>query len=249
MVAAVISTHDGPIAWVKLNRPERLNAMNRQLVDELALALFNAETEDTIRVVILHGAGRAFCPGDDLKHLDVQAESEAATQAWVEAIQNVTLQIMQSKKIVIAAVHGWCVGGALEWAINCDFRLFADNTRWFFPEISYGFFVTGGVTALLTKQVGPQIAKELIILGERHNAEKAVEVGIAWKLVPETELLHQAERLALEIADRPASSVAAIKYAVNEGFHSSLDDAMAIETAATVRGFLSAEAQARARRT
>jgi enoyl-CoA hydratase/carnithine racemase len=247
MTAAVISSRDGAISWVKLNRPERLNAMNRQLVDELAEALGRAEADEATRVIILHGAGRAFCSGDDLKDLDAQTVSEATTQAWVEAIQNVTLQIMQSRKIVIAAVHGWCVGGALEWAINCDFRLFADNTRWFFPEVTYGLFVTGGVTALLTKQVGPQIAKELMILGERHDAKKAVEVGIAWKLVAEAELLAEARKLALTIAERPAAAVSDIKHAINEGFHSSLADAMALETKATVSGFLSPEAQARAK--
>jgi enoyl-CoA hydratase/carnithine racemase len=165
----------------------------------------------------------------------------------VNAIQNITLQIMRSRKIVIAAVHGWCVGGALEWVINCDFRLFADNARWFFPEVSYGLFVTGGVTALLTKQVGPQVAKELMILGERHDARKAVEVGIAWKIVPEAQLLDEARRLALAIAERPANAVADIKHAINEGFHSSLKDAMALETRVTVSGFLSPEAQARAK--
>ncbi len=221
--------------------------MNRQLVDELAAALAKAEAQADTRVIILHGEGRAFCSGDDLKDLDAQTVSEPATQAWVEAIQNVTLQIMQSRKIVIAAVHGWCVGGALEWAINCDFRLFADNTRWFFPEVTYGLFVTGGVTALLTKQVGPQVAKELMILGERHDAAKAVEVGIAWKLVAEAELLNEARKLALTIAERPASAVSDIKHAINEGFHSSLADAMALETKATVSGFLSPEAQARAK--
>ncbi|PWJ92260.1 enoyl-CoA hydratase/carnithine racemase [Mesorhizobium loti] len=247
MTAAVISRNDGAIAWVKLNRPERLNAMDRQLVDELAEALVRAEADEAIRVVILHGEGRAFCSGDDLKDLDAQTSSEAATQAWVEAIQNITLQIMQSRKIVIAAVHGWCVGGALEWAINCDFRLFADNTRWFFPEVSYGLFVTGGVTALLTKQVGPQVAKELMILGERHDARKAVEVGIAWKLVPEAELLDEARKLALKIAERPTGAVSDIKHAINEGFHSSLAEAMSLETKATVSGFLSPEARARAK--
>jgi enoyl-CoA hydratase/carnithine racemase len=247
MTAAVISRNDGAIAWVKLNRPERLNAMNRQLVDELAEALVRAEADEAIRVVILHGEGRAFCSGDDLRDLDAQTSSEAATQAWVEAIQNITLQIMQSRKIVIAAVHGWCVGGALEWAINCDFRLFADNTRWFFPEVSYGLFVTGGVTALLTKQVGPQVAKELMILGERHDARKAVEVGIAWKLVPEAELLDEARKLALKIAERPTGAVSDIKHAINEGFHSSLAEAMSLETKATVSGFLSPEARARAK--
>ncbi|MET2828517.1 enoyl-CoA hydratase/isomerase family protein [Mesorhizobium shangrilense] len=247
MTQAVISRNDGPVAWIKLNRPERLNAMNRQLVDELAAALAKAEAQVDTRVIILHGEGRAFCSGDDLKDLDAQTVSEPATQAWVEAIQNVTLQIMQSRKIVIAAVHGWCVGGALEWAINCDFRLFADNTRWFFPEVTYGLFVTGGVTALLTKQVGPQVAKELMILGERHDAAKAVEVGIAWKLVAEAELLNEARKLALTIAERPASAVSDIKHAINEGFHSSLADAMALETKATVSGFMSPEAQARAK--
>jgi len=247
MPEAIVARHDGVIAWVKLNRPDRLNAMNEQLVKELSEALARAEADETIRVIILHGEGRAFCSGDDLKDLDAQTVSEDATQAWVEAIQQVTLQIMQSRKIVIAAVHGWCVGGALEWVINCDFRLFADNTRWFFPEVSYGFFVTGGVTALLTKQVGPQMAKDLIMFGDRHDAKKALEVGIAWKLFPEDQILAEAEKLASRIAERPAESVAEIKRAINEGFHSSLADAMRIETAATVRGFLSVESQARAK--
>lgn len=238
---------DDVIAWIKLSRPERLNAMNSELVEDLADALNIAEADADIRVIILLGEGRAFCSGDDLKELEAQTISTAATQAWVEAIQKITVQIMQSRKIVIAAVHGWCVGGALEWVINCDFRLFADDTRWFFPEIGYGLFVTGGVTALMTKQVGPQIAKELIILGERHDAKKALEVGIAWKLYPEGELLGQAKKLALTIAERPEAAVADIKRAINEGFHSSLQDAMALETAATVRGFLSPDSQARAK--
>src|SRR5690349_3414746 len=236
MPSAVIARHEGQIAWIKLNRPERLNAMNKQLVEELSLALDAAESDARVRVIILHGEGRAFCSGDDLKDLDAQTTSEETTRAWVEAIQKVTHQIMRSKKVVIAAVHGWCVGGALEWVINCDFTLFADNTRWFFPEVTYGLFVTGGVTALLTKQAGPQVAKELMILGERHDARKALEVGIAWRVVPAAELLGEAQKLANLIAERPAEAVADVKQAINEGFHSSLADAMALETKATVRG-------------
>lgn len=243
----VISKNEGAVAWVRLNRPERLNAMNRQLVDGLSRALADAEADEGIRAVILHGEGRAFCSGDDLKDLDAQTACEADTQAWVEAIQNITLQIMQSRKIVIAAVHGWCVGGALEWAINCDFRLFSESARWFFPEVTYGLFVTGGVTALLTKQVGPQVTKELLMLGERHDARKALDVGIAWKVVPDDRLLEEARELALRIAERPADAVADAKRAINAGLHSTLQDAMARETAATVRGFLSPQAQARAK--
>lgn len=247
MNGTVISTAKGAVAWLKLNRPERLNAMNRALVDDLSAALRKAEDDAAVRVIVLHGEGRAFCSGDDLKDLDTQTASEEATQEWVEAIQGITHQIMGSRKIVIAAVHGWCVGGALEWVINCDFRLFAENTRWFFPEVSYGFFVTGGVTALLTKQIGPQVTKELLILGEKQDARRALQVGIAWKIVPDDELLASARSLAETIAGRPAEAAAAAKYAINEGFHSSLADAMARETAQTVSGFLSKDAQARAK--
>ncbi len=242
----VLSRHDGAIAWIGLNRPNRLNAMDQQLVDGLAAALERAEVDPAVRAVILYGEGRAFCSGDDLKDLEAQTASPAATQAWVDDIQRITTRIMRSDKIVIAAVHGWCVGGALEWVINCDFRVFADDARWFFPEVSYGFFVTGGVTALLTKQVGPQMAKELLIFGDRHDAHKALEVGIAARVVARERLLEAAEELARRVAERPADTVASMKRAINEGFHSSLEDAMALETLATVRGFLSAESRVRA---
>ena len=247
MTKTVLVHYENSIAWVKLNRPERLNAMNQALVDDLAAALDEIETRDEIRTIILHGEGRAFCSGDDLQDLDAQTGSRAAAEAWVASIQAITPRIMGSSKIVIAAVHGWCVGGALEWIINCDFCIFAENARWFFPEVSYGFFVTGGVTALLTKQIGPQKTKELIILGERQNASRALDVGIAWKVVPDSDLLNEARLLAEKIAERPAVSVAAIKAAINQGLHSSLEAAMLLETRATVDGFLSTEAQARAK--
>lgn len=243
-MSTVLCQQEGAIAWIRLNRPEHLNAMNARLVEELTRALQQANADPIARVIILHGAGRAFCSGDDLKDLDAQTASAASTQAWIEAIQQVTRQIMQSDKIVIAAIHGWCVGGALEWAINCDFRLFAENTRWFFPEVSYGLFVTGGVTSLLSKQLGLQHTKELMIFGDKHDADSALRLGIAWKIVPEQALLIEARRYALAIAAKPARVLSDIKRAINTGLHASLEEAMAFETEATVRAFLSPEAQA-----
>jgi enoyl-CoA hydratase/carnithine racemase len=244
MTNTVTYSANAAIARITLNRPSSLNAMNAQLVSELSAALEAADADSSVRVIILHGEGRAFCSGDDLKEMEAQSASEATTLDWIEAIQRVTLQIMQSDKIVIAAVHGWCVGGALEWAVNCDFRLFANNTRCFFPEVSYGLFVTGGITALLTKHIGPQRAKELMIFGEKFDASTALRLGIAWKLFPEGELLAEATKLANLIVARPRSAVIDIKHAINRGFHSSLEEAMAFETSATVRAFMSAEARA-----
>src|SRR5690606_23205792 len=115
------------------------------------------------------------------------------------------------------AVHGWCVGGALEWVVNCDFRIFADDARWFFPEVTWGLFVTGGVTALLTKHVGPQIAKELMILGEKHDAQMALTCGIAGRTCPRSELETTVRELADKIISKPAGSVADMKRAINLG--------------------------------
>lgn len=245
MTKTVITRQEGAIRWIGLNRPERLNAMNGPLVADLTAALEEANADPDTRIIVLYGEGRAFCSGDDLKDIDDQTGSAAEALAWIESIQNVTRLIMQSDRIVIAAVHGWCVGGALEWVVNCDFRIFADNARWFFPEVSWGLFVTGGVTALLTKHVGPQTAKELMILGEKHDAAMAVKVGIAWKTCPTEALQDEVRGLAARIIDKPQGSVADMKHAVNTGFHASLEEAMALETEITVRGFLSAEALAR----
>ena len=245
MTDTVISRQEGAIRWIGLNRPGCLNAMNGSLVADLTAALEHANADDETRVIVLYGEGRAFCSGDDLKEIDDQTGSADDAFAWIDSIQNVTRLIMQSEKIVIAAVHGWCVGGALEWVINCDFRIFAEDARWFFPEVTWGLFVTGGVTALLTKHVGPQTAKELMILGEKHDAEAAVKAGIALKTCP-TDMLHdEVLVLAAKIIAKPPTSVADMKRAINTGFHAQLEQAMELETELTVKGFLSSESQAR----
>ena len=95
---------------------------------------------------------------------------------------------------VIGAVRGWAVGGGLEWVINCDFAIAAEGTRFFFPEISLGVFVTGGVTELLPRLVGLQRARELIMLGERFDAAQAQDWGLVWKVVPDAALMPEPSR-------------------------------------------------------
>ena len=105
-------------------------------------------------MVIFTGAGRAFCAGDDLK-AHRHPETEAEARAWIEAIQQVTREIVLGRAPVIGAINGWAVGGGFEWAINCDFSIWARSARAFFPEVRWGWFVTGGVTSLLPARVGP----------------------------------------------------------------------------------------------
>ena len=106
------------IATITLNRPERLNAINPPLLEALTAALQRANDDPHINVIVLQGAGRAFCAGDDLKEFDSQVGSKAETRAYIEKIQDVTRQICLNQNIVIGASHGWAVGGGLEWVIN-----------------------------------------------------------------------------------------------------------------------------------
>ncbi len=240
MNAPVITTVDKGVCTITLNRPDRLNAINPALLSELKAALAKSNREPAIKAIVLRGAGRAFCAGDDLKEFDQQARSEAQTRAYIESIQDITRELVLGEKIVVGAIHGWAVGGGLEWVINCDFAILAEGTRCFFPEISLGVFVTGAVTTLLPKLVGLQKAKELILFGERFDARAALEMGIAWKVVPEKELFSEAQAVAIRVASLPDGAVRDLKRVINRACHLDAEGAMALETSATLRGFLDA---------
>jgi enoyl-CoA hydratase/carnithine racemase len=225
---------------VTLNRPQRLNAIVPELLEELIAALQAADREPTIRAVVLTGAGRAFCAGDDLKEFGSQSTDAAATRAYIERIQDVTRAIVLGDTPVVGAIRGWAVGGGLEWVINCDFAVAAEGTRFFFPEIGLGVFVTGGVTALLPRLAGLQRARELIMLGERFDAAQARDWGLIWKVVPDAELMPEALALARRIATLPAGAVRDLKRILARPA-GDLEAAMAAETEATVRGFLDPE--------
>jgi enoyl-CoA hydratase/carnithine racemase len=140
--------------------------------------------------------------------------------------------------MVVGAIHGWAVGGGLEWVINCDFVVMAQSCRFFFSEISLGVFVTGGVTRLLVEQIGLQNARKMILLGERYSASDAVELGFSWQIAGDDEVTSLARSLAQQIAVLPAGPVKNLKQALRESPTANLESAMALETQATLEGFL-----------
>jgi enoyl-CoA hydratase/carnithine racemase len=230
---------------VTLNRPHRLNAIVPALLEALIAALQEADHDPAIGAIVLAGAGRAFCSGDDLKEFGSQAEDAAATRAYIERIQDVTRAMVLGSKPVIGAIHGWAVGGGLEWVINCDFAIAADGTRFFFPEVSLGVFVTGGVTELLPRLVGLQRARSLIMLGERFDAVQALAWGLLSKVVADDALIPEAVALARRIAALPRGPVRDLRRILARRTGEGLEAAMAAETDATVRGFLDPETAAR----
>lgn len=232
--------HKG-IRTVTLSRPERLNAITLELAVDLSTALERANRDPDTRVVVLRGAGKAFCSGDDLQDFDNQGGTPEQTRSHVEAIQHVTRELVLGDKLVVGAVHGWAVGGGLEWAINCDFPLWAESARGFFPEIRLGLFVTGAVTTLLPKLAGLQRAKELILFGDRFDAQEARSAGIAWRVVPDDQLFAEARAVAERIAALPALQASDLKRVINRACHLDVEAAMALETEATVRAILDPE--------
>jgi len=237
----VLSTlEDGAVRRITLNRPKRLNAMNRQLIDDVARAFDDANADPATRVIIITGEGRAFCAGDD-RHDHVHPENEEAARNLVDAIQRATRAIVFGPKLVVGAINGWAVGGGFEWAINCDFPIWAESARGFFPEVSLNLFVTGAVTALLPAMVGLNKAREMLFLGRRYGARELAELGVAWQVVPDERLMDEAHAVARELAALPTLSTRAMKRTLNTAATFDLHRALQLETDATVAGFIDPE--------
>lgn len=236
--ATVLSALDEHgVRTITLHRPDRLNAMDRQLVDDVAAAFDDANADPDTRAIVFTGAGRAFCAGDDRK-AHTHPGSEAEARDLVDAIQRATEAIVFGAAPVVGAINGWAVGGGFEWAINCDFPIWAESAKGFFPEVSLNLFVTGAVTSLLPAIVGLNTAREMLFLGERYTAADLQRLGVAWRVVADDELLDAAHAVARRLAGLPTLSVRAMKRALNAGAATDLRAALRVETEATVAGFL-----------
>lgn len=231
---------DNGVRTISLNRPDSLNAMNRQLIDDVARAFDDANADDATGVIIFTGEGQAFCAGDDRRQ-HVHPASEAEARDLVDAIQRATRAIVFGAKPVVGAINGWAVGGGFEWAINCDFPIWAQSAKGFFPEVSLNVFVTGAVTSLLPALVGLHKAREMLFLGKRYEARELEKAGVAWRVVSDDRLRGEALAVAGELSRLPPLSVRAMKRVLNQCAMSDLNKAIELETEATVAAFLDPE--------
>lgn len=246
MMKTVLSDYLGDgVQKISLNRPHRLNAIVPELLEDFIAAVDAANADDEVGAIVLTGEGRAFCAGDDLKEFNVASESEAETRAYIERIQDVTRALMLGKRPVVGAIRGWAAGGGLEWVVNCDFAIAAKGTRFFFPEIALGVFVTGGVTELLPRLVGLARAREMIFLGEKFDADQAKAWGLIRDVVADEALLPAAVELAKRLAALPRERVADLRRILACSDGAGLVAAMAQETEATVKGFRDPESARR----
>ena len=245
MASTVLVSTNNSVCTLTLNRPERLNALNSKMLEELKVALEDANNDESVGAIVLTGTGSSFCSGDDLKEFDEQSSDLQHTHRFVESIQDITRKLVFGEKVVVGAIRGWAVGGGLEWAINCDLAVFAENTRCFFPELKWGMFPTGGVTAMLPKMIGLIKTRELMLLGETFDANDSLAMGLAWKVVPDDEVLQIAHETAEKIAALPHTAVRDLKRVLNQVNIPDFEKTLNLETEATVRGILDPETKKR----
>jgi enoyl-CoA hydratase/carnithine racemase len=221
------------VAWITLNRPDKLNALNRTVFAELGRALDRLEQSETASVGVLHGAGRAFAAGADIEdYVDISVHDY---RAFMDIGRAVTDRIASLRKPVIAAVQGFALGGGFELVLACDLVIAADNARLGLPETKLGLVPGGGGTQRLPRLVGRMRATELMITGRFLTADEAFQWGIVNRVVPKDEILAGAAELAASVVAQAPEAVSIIKRIVREGADASLASALSLEQDATAR--------------
>jgi len=223
----------GPIAVLTLNRPDKLNAINAAMIDELGRALDAAETDDAVRVIVVAGAGKAFSAGFDL---DMETGAGAPDPAAIRrALHNdlrIIMRFWDSPKVTLAAVHRYCLGSAMELAVACDLTLAADDCLFGAPEVRFG---SGIVALLLPWLVGPKQAKRMLLTGDdRVSASDALGMGLISGVVAADRLMDEALAVAQRIASNDPLAVKLTKQALNRsldiaGLRAALAQALEID--------------------
>lgn len=216
----------GAVAVLTLNRPDKLNAIHQGVIDGLHMGLDRAEADSAVRVVVVRGAGRAFSAGFDLNEDYEPAEGDPTMRAECERDYRMIMRFWDSPLPTIAAVHGYCLGGAFELSLACDITIAAEDAVLGAPEAKIG----SGIVALLLPWVcGPKRAREILFLGlDRLNAAQALDYGLINRVVPTDRLEAEALSFAEQIAGNDPLSVRLIKQALNSSYDKAgLRDALA----------------------
>lgn len=212
------------VAVVTINRPQKLNALNIQTRTEGAAALDELRDDDSVRVVVITGAGeKAFVAGADIAEFEGRT---AVTQREVMTGRSLFTAVDMFPKPVIAMINGFCLGGGCELALSCDLRIASDNAKFGQPEINLGIIPGGGGTQRLTRLVGEGKAMELILTGDMIDAQTAYNLGLVNMVVPATDLEAKTLEVAGRIAEKSPVALRLAKEAVKLASRSNLDEGL-----------------------
>lgn len=216
------------VATITLNRPEAMNAFSKEVVEEVIQALGDAKDDESIRVVILTGAGeKAFSAGADIKAMIGMNALRARELSLMG--EKLCLAFENFEKPVIAALNGYALGGGLEVAMACDLRIASENARMGQTEVNIGLIPGWGGTQRLTRLIGATKAKELVFTGRMIDAKTAEQLGILNMVIPADKFKETVMQFAMDLAAKPPVAIKVAKSLINKGADIGLDSALALE--------------------
>ena len=221
----ILTETRGRVGLITLNRPKAMNALKNQLLRELMDALDAFDKDDTVSVMVITGNEKAFAAGADIKEMVNKSVQEMQTEDNVSTFD----RIRSIEKPVIAAVSGWVLAGGCEIALSCDMIVAADSSKFGLPEVTIGVIPGAGGTQRLTRAVGKAISMEMILNNRTLSAQEALGFGMVNRIVPVSDYLNEAIKLADEIASRAPVAVRAAKKMVNASHELFLTDGLAEE--------------------
>lgn len=234
------------VAWITMDRPEAMNAMNHELLADLAEAVQLGRADKSVRALLLTGAGKAFCAGGDVKWMAATRGASSRDEDWraafdslVQDLNRVILLIRDTEKPVLAAVNGFASGAGFSLALACDLRLVSEQAKFNQAYVSLGLTPDGGSTYFLTLMLGPARALDLIFSGRVLDAREALALGLASELFPAGSFAAGVKQYAEKIAAGPTLAFRQAKMLVNEAHRRSLAAQLDLERESIVGASLS----------
>tara|TARA_B110000444_G_scaffold136674_1_gene128289 strand:- start:615 stop:1397 length:783 start_codon:yes stop_codon:yes gene_type:complete len=225
------------VATITLNRPDRYNAVNQDLVDGISNSLKKCEVDETIRAVVITGAGRGFCAGADMSVFGDGVTADQRSQYLIDQYQPLMNQFFSLKKPIIGAINGTAAGVGAAFALACDFRVMSDQSGILYAFVNIGLGPDGGASWLLARQVGYSRALEIATSGKKVTGQKCLELGLTNRIVAQDDILSNAQSWAEDFAIRPTLAIGIAKEDMFFAMDHSLNEAIAFEAKKQIDAF------------
>jgi len=224
---SILYSKENGIAWAQFNRPDKLNALNSDVFADIGRVVDDVALDDAVRVLVITGGDKVFAAGADIQ--EMSRGDIAGTYKFTDAGIQITERLADLGKPTIAAISGYALGGGLELALCCDFRIAADTAVVGLPEITLGIIPGGGGTQRLPRLINYSIAAEMVMLGGMMKAERAHQLGILNRVVAQEALKEEVVKFAGQLMARAPIALRAAKTALRKGLNVSLKDGLCIE--------------------
>jgi len=235
----LILIREEEVALITINRPNVLNALNKDTLNELCKTCAQLNADQGVKVIIITGNGKAFVAGADISEMRDYTPEQARE---FTALGHMTMDSIQNAgKPVIAAVNGYALGGGLELALACDIILASETALLGVPEVNLGIIQGFGGTQRLPRLIGKSLAKELIFTGDAVTAKRAYEMGVVNRVFPPDDLLSEAKKMALKIAQKGPIALRLAKRVIDSGYNKELSEGCALEREAFVECFTTSD--------